>query len=143
MLLSQDQLAAGKISLNDGKLHSSQVSDLISIFRGYLGGLADGYAMKATLEAEDDNDGLGQRRCEKLAACLILFQENQFTPASGFAPTAANRTGFNYSLDGEVFEIFKYCFGLFWNLPKDFTNPFQNSALNRVSAQGRFVRIAN
>lgn len=139
MLLSLDQLAAGKISLQSGKLHLSQVSDLVSIFRGYLGPLADDYSIEAILVAEDDTTSGGARRCEKLAACLELFRDNQFTPESGFAPTAANRTGFNYSLDGEVYEIFKYCFGLFWPIPKELANNFQSGNRLRSSAQGSFV----
>ncbi len=139
LLLTTDQLAAGLATLENGKLTASQVDDLYSIFRGYLGNLAPNYPILTVLRAEDDDESGGARRCEKLAACLILFQEDQFTPESGFAPTAANRTGFNYSADGEMFEIFKYCFGLFWDIPKEMTNRFQNAGSSRTSAQGRFV----
>lgn len=136
MLLSSEQLAAGLATLDSGKLTPSQVFDLLSIFRGYLGTLAENYEIQSTLENEDDGNGLNARRCEKLAACLILFQENQFTPHAGFDPTAANRTGFVYSLDGENFEIFKYCFGLFWDVPKELTQ----KGSPRVSSQGSFTR---
>lgn len=139
MLLTTDQLEAGLSTLNNGKLLLSQVDDLTSIFRGFLGELADNYPIRQTLTLEDDTTSGGARRAEKLAACLLLFQDNQFTPESGFAPTAANRTGFNYSMDGEVFEIFKYAFGLYWNLPVEFTNAFLSASRNRTSAGGRFV----
>lgn len=136
MLLTTEQLAAGLATLVNHKLTKAMVDDLVAIFRGFLGDLEANYPISATLTAEDDNDGLGARRCEKLAACLLLFQENQFTPESGFAPTAANRTGFNYSLDGEVFQTFLYCFGLFWPVPRQLAD---NKSTRRGSAQGRFV----
>lgn len=139
-LLTEEQLAAASGSLEEGKLSAAHVDDLLAIFRGYLGTLASKYPLRSTFEAEDDEDGLGRRRCEKLVACLVLFQDNQFTPESGFAPTAANRTGFIYSSDGEVFEIFKYAFCLFWDWPEEFANKFQAGNANRRSAQGRFVK---
>ncbi len=138
-LLTDAQLTVGEETLEAGKLPPSVVIDLVSIFRGYLGELAESYPLVATFEGEDDNDGLGRQRCAKLAACLAIFNENQFTPRSGYDATNANRTGFVYSLDGEVFEVFKYVFGLFWPLPKEFQNNFQNSARTRTSAQGSFV----
>ena len=139
LLLTEEQLAAAAISLEDGKLTPSQVSDLVSIFRGYLAELEANYALESTLSLEDDSDGLGRQRCQKLAACLILFQDNQFTPESGFAPTAANRTGFIYSLDGENFEVFRYAFGLFWPIPKELINKYLGTGRTRTSSQGQFV----
>src|SRR6476661_5701487 len=140
-LLTKAQIDAGSavVAQNDNKLTASQVADLVSIFRGYLGSLAANYSIRATLEAEQDIDG-GDLRCAKLAACLALFQENQFTPASGFAATNANRTGFTYSLDGEVYETFKYAFGLFWDLPPELEIRFNNSRTGGKSAQGQFVK---
>lgn len=143
LLLSEEQLAAGEASLKQGKLTPSQIVDLVSIFRGFLNELADNYTIQATLEAADDKDGFERQQCAKLSACLVLFQENQFTPESGFAPTVSNRTGFNYSLDGEVFEIFKYCFGMFWPIPKELSNKFMSGAgRSGSSVQGRFVRTS-
>lgn len=138
-LLTEEQLATAAGALEQGKLSAAHIDDLLAVFRGYLGGLAVNYSIRSTFEAEDDDDGLGRRRCEKLVACLSLFQENQFTPESGFAPTAANRTGFIYSMDGEVFEIFKYAFCLFWDWPAEFGNKFQPSRGVRKSLQGTFV----
>lgn len=113
------------------------MSDLLSIFRGYLGELESDYSIQATLEAQDDDTDPSQK-CAKLMACLALWSENQFTPSvAGFAPTAANRTGFVYSLEGENFEIFKYAFGLFWSLPRG----LGSSSNQRVSTQGTFRRM--
>lgn len=137
LLLTDDQIAAGAAALTDGKLSGSMVADLVSIFRGYLGDLAVNYPLEATLAAEDDNAS-DAKRCAKLAACLSLFQENQFTPLAGFAPTAGNRTGFVYSMDGEVFEIFRYAFGLFWDIPAALTA--KAGSQSRVSTQGAFIR---
>lgn len=141
MLLTTDQINQGSAAIanNGNKLTVSMVSDLVSIFRGYLGPLADNYDIETTLLAETDTQ-TGALRCAKLAACLFLFQENQFTPASGFAPTVANRTGFNYSLDGEVYEIFKYAFGLFWDIPKELELRFQNASARFTSTEGQFLR---
>lgn len=138
-LLTDEQIAVGDESLENGRLSPTMIMDLVSIFRGYLSELADKYPLEATFTAENDNDGLGRQRCAKLAACLAVFNENQFTPQSGYAPTNANRTGFNYSMDGEVFEVFKYAFCLFWALPRQFQNNFQNGSRSQTSAQGRFV----
>lgn len=141
MLLTKEQIDAGSLAIanNDNQLTESMISDLVSIFRGYLGVLADRYPLESTLRAEQDTAG-GALRCAKLAACLTLFQDLQFTPASGFAPTVANRTGFNYSLDGEVYEIFKYAFGLFWNIPKELEIKYNRAAGGGSFAQGEFVR---
>lgn len=133
-LLTSAQITAGVASLTNDKLTTPQISDLVSIFRGYLGDLAGDYALQATFEALDDSAN-GAQICAKLAACLALFQENQFTPRAGFDPTAANRTGFVYSLDGEIYEIFKYAFGLLWDLPRSLSGK-----ASRVSTQGTFVR---
>lgn len=144
-LLTKTQIDEAKADVfgNDPKnrLSPAQVSDLVSIFRGYLSELVDSYSydLENTFLNEVDTAD-GPLRATKLAACLKIFQENQFTPASGFAPTAANRTGFNYSLDGEVFEVFKYAFCLFWNWPVEFENRFKRSSSAFVSSQGRFVK---
>jgi len=139
-LLSKDQIDAGSLAVfnNGNKLTDDMVDDLVSIYRGYLGELFDNYDVEATLKAETDS--ALRKRCAKLAACLLYFQENQFTPASGFAPTLANRTGFNYSMDGEIYEVFKYAFGLFWNIPKELELRFNNMAGNSVSSEGVFLR---
>lgn len=141
MLLTTEQIndGAAQVAGHDNKLTVSMVFDLLSIFRGYLGPLADGYDIEGTLTAEQDTPTSAQR-CAKLAACLTLFQENQFTPASGFAPTVANRTGFNYSMDGEVYEIFKYAWGLFWDLPKEMELRFQSANAGSRSSEGQFIR---
>lgn len=138
LLLTDDQITAGAATLVNGKLPASAVSDLLSISRGYLGALADDYPLEATFTAEDDSDGLERGRAAKLAACLALFQENQFTPKSGFEATNGSRTGFVYSLDGEVFQIFLYVFGLFWTVPTAIANG--GSANRRRSTQGAFNR---
>lgn len=139
-LLSKDQIDAGSQAVfnNGNKLTDDMVDDLVSIYRGYLGELFDNYDIEATLKAETDT--ALRKRCAKLAACLLYFQENQFTPASGFAPTLANRTGFNYSMDGEVYEVFKYAFGLFWNIPKELEIRFNTSGGRGVSSEGVFLR---
>lgn len=135
-MLTKEQMVAGLASLEEGKLSPSAIGDLVSIFRGYLSDLFANYSIESTFQNEDDNDGLGAQRCQKLAAVLLLFQENQFTPAAGFSATSSD--GFNYSLDGENFELFKYAFGLFWELPKAFQSPFQNAFNRRTSAQGKY-----
>lgn len=144
LLLSKEQIDAGSqvVFLNDNKLTASQITDLLSIFRGYLGPLAAQYPLRATLEAEQDTQN-GDQRCAKLVACLTLFQENQFTPASGFAPTVANRTGFNFSADGEVYEFFKYAFGLFWDIPAELELKFNSLSQGGSGSfqQGAFTRV--
>lgn len=142
LLLTTEQIDAGAEAIvnNNNRLTASMVEDLLSIFRGYLGSLAANYDLKTTLENEQDANG-GSQKCAKLAACLFLFQENQFTPESGFAPTVANRTGFNYSMHGEVFEIFKYAFGLFWDIPPELVNKFnKSSGAMAASSEGFFLR---
>lgn len=137
LLLTSEQITAGAAGLSSGKLTASAVADLLSIFRGYLGDLESDYSIQSTLEAQDDSADLSQK-CAKLMACLALWSDNQFTPEiAGFAPTAANRTGFVYALSGENFEIFKYAFGLFWSLPKSLS---QSGSSSRVSTQGTFRR---
>lgn len=141
-LLSKDQVDAGSEAIfqNGNKLTESMIIDLISIFRGYLGSLYDDYPIETTLRAEIDVE-FGPKKCAKLAACLLKFQDEQFTPASGFAPTVANRTGFNYSMDGEVYEVFKYAWGLFWNIPQELEIRFQNNgALRFRGSEGVFLR---
>lgn len=140
-LLSRDQIIAGSeaVFANGNKLTDDMVDDLVSIFRGYLGSVYDDYAVETTLKAEQDTPT--RTRCAKLAACLIYFQENQFTPASGFAPTVANRTGFNYSMDGEIYEVFKYAWGLFWNIPPELELRFQAKGSSRFGImEGEFIR---
>jgi hypothetical protein len=145
LLLTKSQIDAGSeaVALTDNKLTADQISDLVSIFRGYLGPLFDLYPVESTLAAEQDTAG-SALRCAKLAACLGLFQENQFTPQSGFAATNANRTGFTYSLHGEVYEVFKYAFGLFWTIPAELELQF--NALSKrsggTSSQGVFSHPA-
>lgn len=141
LLLTDEQLAAGSATLNSGQLTPSQVSDLVSIFRGYLGKLAPNYPIQAALASENDTTSGGWQRCAKLAACLVLFQENQFTPDSGIAATRTE--GVNFSADGEVFEIFKYAFGLFWDIPKELWNKYNRLSSNRTSLQGRVVSPAS
>jgi hypothetical protein len=143
LLLTTDQIdaAAATLVTSDNKLTAGMVSDLVSIFRGYLGPLASSYTLKDTLAAQQDLQENDERIAAKLAACLALFQENQFTPESGFAPTAANRTGFNYSLDGEVYEIFKYAFGLLWDIPVELPTVATTGSGGRFQpSQGRFHR---
>lgn len=135
LLLTSEQIDAAEGSLVNSKLTSAQVGDLLSIFRGYLGPLAADYALEATFTAQDDSSDTS-RKCAKLAACLQLFSDNQFTPdVAGFANTAANRTGFVYSLEGENYKVFTYAFGLFWDLPRQLASPNGR----RVSMQGKFV----
>jgi len=138
-LLTPEQIEAAKANVfqHDNKLTASEVSDLVSIFRGFLGVLADNYTLESTLTAEQDTEN-GALRCVKLAACLALFQDNQFTPKSGFASGTGNRTGFNYSMDGEVYEIFKYAFGLFWPIPRELE--IARLSINRLATpqQGPF-----
>lgn len=114
LLLTSDQITAGAATLSGNKLKSSQIDDLVSIWRGYLGGLASNYALVSTLEnQEDDADS---NRCAKLAACLLLWQDVQFD-VTAFSATNANRTGFTDSTEKERYEIFLYTFGLFWDIP--------------------------
>jgi len=142
-LLSKEQIDAGSqlVFTTGNRLTASQITDLLSIFRGYLGPLASEYPLRATLEAEQDIPD-GDFKCAKLAACLNLFQELQFTPASGFAATVANRTGFNFSADGEVYEIFKYAFGLYWDIPAELEIRFNSLSSGGTGSfqQGAFVR---
>jgi len=141
-LLSKDQVDAGSEAvLNNGnQLTESMIIDLISIFRGYLGELYDDYPIEDTLRAETDT-AIGPRKCAKLAAYLIYFQDNQFTPVSGFAPTVANRTGFNYSMDGEVYKVFEYAWGMFWNVPAEVRAQYGPSGSKRfASSEGEFLR---
>ena len=141
LLLTTEQIDAGSaaIATNDNKLTASMVGDLVSIFRGFLGPLASNYSIKTTLETEQDVMN-GELKCAKLAACLTLFQDLQFTPVSGFAPTVANRTGFNYSMDGEVYEVFKYAFGLFWDIPAEMELRFNRQSGMAKSVEGKFLR---
>lgn len=41
--LTNEAILAGAETLEDNKLKSSQIEDLISVFRDYLGSLADDY----------------------------------------------------------------------------------------------------
>jgi hypothetical protein len=139
MILTTEQLNDAKaiIATSNNRLTASQVTDLVSIFREYLGeSLSKKYSLKTTLEAEIDITN-GDEKCAKLVACLFLWQENQFGNG-GFAPTAANRTGFNYSIGEEGFRIFKYAFGLFWDIPDGLSNRFLSSTAQGVSEQGTY-----
>ncbi len=141
MLLTDDQISAGSLTLLNGKLQPSQVDDLISIWRSYLGTLASNYQLLTTLEALDDT-GNTRKRAAKLAACLLLWQDNQFD-VSGFAATAANKSGFNDSGPGENYEIFKYAFGLFWDIPVELEIKFNSNSSGGGSSKfssGVFVR---
>lgn len=143
MILTTEQLNDAKaiIANTNNRLTASQVTDLVSIFREYLGGsLSQKYSLKATLESEVDITD-GNDKCAKLVACLFLWQENQFGNG-GFAPTAANRTGFNYSISIEGFRIFKYAFGLFWDIPDGLHNEYLSSNASGYSEQGTYNTIS-
>lgn len=143
MLLTTEQITDAKaiIANTNNRLTASQVTDLVSIFREYLGAsLSQKYSLKTTLESEVDVAN-GEEKCAKLVACLFLWQENQFGNG-GFAPTAANRTGFNYSISEEGFRIFKYAFGLFWDIPDGLANRFLASNSSGFSEQGTYNTIS-
>lgn len=96
LILTAEQITAGAATLSSNKLKESQVDDLISISRFYLGRFASNYALRSTFEGLTDT--VTSNRCAKLAACLLLWQENQFD-VSGFAATNANREGYYDSTD--------------------------------------------
>jgi hypothetical protein len=121
-LLTTEQISAGETALIGNRLTLSQVDDLLSIFRGYLGAIANNYPLESTFTNLEDT--VSSNRCAKLAACLLLWQDNQFD-VSGFVATNANKTGFTDSTPGENYEIFKYAFGMFWTLPDRFLNSNQ------------------
>lgn len=139
LILTDAQIAKGDESLTDDKLSGSQVDDLVSMCRAFLGPLASNYPLETTFESLDDSANTKQR-CAKLAACLLLWQEYQFLNG-GFAATNANRTGFNFSIDENAFQIFKYAFGFFWDIPIELQNRYLNTtALNRGPKQGNIIR---
>lgn len=135
-LLTEEQITFAKTTLIDNKLKPTQIEDLLSIFREFLGYLAENYQIEKTLT--DCQDVNGSEKCAKLSACLMLWQDNQFSNG-GFAPTLANRTGFNFSIDVEDYRIFKYAFGLFWNVPQELENKFIKNGRGRVSETGSFI----
>lgn len=140
LILTDGQITQGTASLISGKLTESQVDDLITMFRNYLGFLASDYPIESTLTIQEDNTN-SKNRCAKLAACLLLWQDDQFLNG-GFAATNSNRTGFNYSIDETGYLIFKYAFGLFWDIPIQLDNKFLSGG-NYVpnSRQGKFIEI--
>lgn len=137
LILTSVQITAGATTLVDAKLKPSQIDDLVSIFRGYLGKSATDYTLVSTFESQTDT--LTSNRCAKLAACLNLWQENQFD-VSGFAATAASRQGYFDSTDEENFRIFVYAFGLFWDLPFEISSRFLKGGSSGSTSQGAFVR---
>lgn len=124
------------------KLKPTHIEDLVSIFRGYLGDLADNYALETTLKnARDKQDE--SEKCAKLVACLALFQDSEVGGNGGFAPTVANRSGFNYSIDQDKYNVFRYAFGLFWTVPPELDNQFMKAgSRRRTSTQGTTTYLA-
>lgn len=134
--LTDEQLTAGASVLVNNKLTNSQVEDLTSIFRGFLSELANDYSIKPTLEGLEDSTEI--KTCAKLSACLLMFQDIGFDNG-GFAPTNANRTGFNTSVDMEEYKTFRYAFGLLWSIPKQLDNQFLGGvSRRRTTVQGKF-----
>lgn len=117
--LSSAQISAGANTLDANKLKPSQVDDLVSVFRDFLGSLAADYSVRSDLEALTDTPT--SNRCAKFAAYLILLQDAEFGNG-GFAATNANRTGFNYSIDQENYLMFRYFFGLLYDIPDELDN---------------------
>lgn len=136
-MLTAEQITAGALLLTDNKLTESQVDDIVSIWRIYLGNLASGYSLRSTLEAQTDT--VTSKKCAKLAACLTLWQDVQFD-VSGFAATNASRNGYFDSTERERKEIFLYSFGLFWEIPQSLL-----ASLNQgwtASSQGFANRVS-
>ena len=134
--LSDEELQTATDSLVNSKLSVSQIEDLISFFRIFLNELASNYSMNEVLTAlEDDANSL---TCAKLVACLNRWNEIEFDDG-GFAPTNANRTGFNASVDVQEFKIFKYAFTLLWDLPAELNNKNLRKGRVRTSQQGRYI----
>jgi len=131
-LLTQEQIDAGAATLAGGKLRQSQVDDILSIWRGYLGGLASSYSLSSTLSGAQDD--AVSNKCAKLAACLQLWQDVQFD-VSAFAATNANRTGFTDSTKDERYEIFLYSFGLFWDIPSSLASKVSGPNVSNASSQ--------
>lgn len=139
LVLTAAQITAGAETLVDDKFKLSQIDDLVAIFRNYLGGdqTVSTSTIRSTFEALTDD--ATNNKCAKLAACLNLWSENQFD-VSGFAATGASRQGYYDSTAAENFEIFKYAFALFWDLPYSVISRF--SGLSRMpSTQGLMERI--
>lgn len=136
--LTSEQIQLGANALSSWKLKQGQVDDLVSVFRGYLCELADDYELEATFSAETDT--AGRNRAAKLSACLILLQDNEFING-GFAPTNANRTGLNYSIDRTNYDIFRYMMGLFWTIPSALDNRWLNgNAVSNIPTYGRVIK---
>jgi hypothetical protein len=135
-ILTPEQITAGNATLQDNKLLLTQVEDLLSMFREFLNHLAENYPIEATLKAETDTGG--SQKCAKLAACLLLWQDNQF--ANG-GLEATRTVGVNFSIDVEDYRIFKYAFGLFWSLPIEMENRFVKLGNNRQSQSGEFINL--
>lgn len=119
--LSAEAISAGAETLENNRLKPSQIDDLVSVFRGYLGELADDYDMETDLGMLVDD--ANKNKCAKLAAFLLVLQPNGFDNG-GFAATNANRSGFNYSIDEANFQAFKYAFGLLYTIPDILKNSF-------------------
>lgn len=122
--LTAEAVSAGADTLESNKLKPSQIEDLVSVFRGYLGSLADEYDDFSDKLASL-TDSATSNTCAKLAAFLLVLQPNGFDNG-GFAATNANRSGFNYSIDEANFLAFKYAFGLLYTIPDQLVNPFQS-----------------
>ena len=134
--ISDDELATATGNLVNSKLTVAQVQDIVSFFRIFLAELASNYSIQSTLEGlEDDTDN---KTCAKLLACLTRWNDLQFDNG-GFAPTNANRTGFNASIDVEEFKIFRYGWTLLWDLPSNLVS--LNGNRRRTTQQGSFKLI--
>jgi hypothetical protein len=107
----------------------------MSIFRKYLKTLATNYPLRSTFENLVD-DNVENNKASKLAGALLLWQDLQFD-VSAFAATNSNRTGFTDSSLLERYDIFEYCFGLFWDLPSTLS---LYSSSRYGSTQGFFER---
>ena len=132
---SDNELATATGNLVNSKLTVAQVQDIVSFFRVFLVELAENYSIKSTLEGlEDDTEN---KTCAKLLCCLKRWNELQFDNG-GFAPTNANRTGFNASIDVEEFKVFRYGFTLLWDLPSSLSG---SGSKRRTTQQGKFKLI--
>lgn len=139
LVLTKAQIDEGADTLDNGTLRADQVSDLLSTFRGYLGPLAADYAIKSTLE--DLTDDATVSTAAKLAACLKLWQDNQFAQG-GFAATNANRKGFVDDWERENFLIFKYAFGLLFDFPPELEFKYLTGNANiGGSSQGTMTQV--
>ena len=139
LYLTAEQIEAGAATLSNlQKLKGSQIDDILSIWRGFLGNLASNYPLRSTLEnVQDDAEN---NRAAKLAACLLLWQDVQFD-VTAFVATNANRTGFTDSAIGERYDIFLYTFGLFWDIPSSLLKTLTGQNSNFASSQTVSRRI--